>query len=723
MISIKNLTKVKDSKKIIDNLSVNFPSRKITFITGKSGSGKTTLLNMISKIEKPDSGEIDYTIDSQIVNIDNKTIENNIDIMFQNINLLEDHSGIDNLKLALQGRNLYIPEAEIIKKAKLVNLDKETLKRPIKNLSGGEKQRIALLRAILRGSTFLLCDEPTGNLDEENAHDLLKLISTLAKDKTVLIVSHDLSLAKEFGDYIYYLQENKLIENSSKISSNTLSSSEKPTISRANLNFKLRNLFKFSFVSLKSKWAQFLLVLLFMITCVLSVGLSINISNINKITVSKNLKKTNWDLYYARKKDKTALYPNEIEELYKTNDFKHIAKTYLPGDALGNLTIQYESNKIDFFGSELQGIDNSNFMKDRLLNDTKIDLSDPFSIIISKKFVEKLKINNPIGKKISLTFNDFFDSPKHEFTIKGINPSNAIDEPDKMFINREVLKQIYDSEKVRTRYFLTFYSNEFVGNFEFGELILENNVKIIDGSLTKLPNEILISSALNNEIKNSWKQSEILLEHYFGKYKVKVAGIFESNEKLIATSQENYNFFNVAPVYNVVIYSDNQNFVSDHKSLTNTLELQRKVGEVFSSIIEQNLNNLSLIKNLSIAIFVFSIFALLVIFKILSDNKRKDLGIFKILNYKFKDIMVYFCVPFLTLIFVSLILTVALFYPMENLILSALKGFEDLQTTFKDSLINYLFVWGLISIVSFSIYSIFLTRIFLIKNYDLFKSN
>ncbi|WP_158529773.1 ATP-binding cassette domain-containing protein, partial [Mycoplasmoides gallisepticum] len=102
---------------------------------------------------------------------------------------------------------------EIIKVINELGIKEIQLNEKVKNLSGGEKQRIAIARAILRKSEFILADEPTGNLDTKNSENIFKIFSSLSKKRTIIVVSHDLEAAKKYGDYIYDLKNNELLEN------------------------------------------------------------------------------------------------------------------------------------------------------------------------------------------------------------------------------------------------------------------------------------------------------------------------------------------------------------------------------------------------------------------------------------------------------------------------------------------------------------------------------
>lgn len=172
MIELKNVCKNFEQKEIFKDFSDKFNPGEITVIMGPSGCGKSTLLNMIGGLEKKNSGEI--LIDNKSIEKykDNTIFRDKISYLFQNFALIETKTILDNLKIAL-GKNLDLNQVKLLMKELNLNLDIKTL---VYMLSGGEQQRVSMLRILLKDNPIILADEPTGSLDQVNRDIILDLL-------------------------------------------------------------------------------------------------------------------------------------------------------------------------------------------------------------------------------------------------------------------------------------------------------------------------------------------------------------------------------------------------------------------------------------------------------------------------------------------------------------------------------------------------------------------
>ena len=188
MIQLKNVSKSFKDIYILKNINLTIKEKAFVVIKGKSGQGKSTLLNILGLLEAPTEGQIIYknqsiASKSQI----RKFKKEDIAYIYQNYGLLENKTVLANLMLPLGISKKDMPK--IIEIIQSVGLPKEILKRKVHTCSGGEQQRIAIARAILKNPTVIFADEPTGNLDEKNAHDVINIFQYLNRQGVTIIMA------------------------------------------------------------------------------------------------------------------------------------------------------------------------------------------------------------------------------------------------------------------------------------------------------------------------------------------------------------------------------------------------------------------------------------------------------------------------------------------------------------------------------------------------------
>ncbi|MEG1608851.1 MAG: ABC transporter ATP-binding protein, partial [Clostridia bacterium] len=217
MLQLKRITKVYKTKKgvsqlALDEVELNFGDTGLYFIVGPSGCGKSTLMNIIGGMDSFTSGEflIDGKSSAAFKPRDFDNYRNKkIGVVFQNFNLLKDLNIKDNIKLSMQLQNKKISDAEIAASIASVGLPGVEKRKPTQ-LSGGQQQRIAIARALIKNPEIILADEPTGNLDQINSVQIFDLLKQLAKDKLVIVVTHNLQLAKKYADTLIIMQDGKV---------------------------------------------------------------------------------------------------------------------------------------------------------------------------------------------------------------------------------------------------------------------------------------------------------------------------------------------------------------------------------------------------------------------------------------------------------------------------------------------------------------------------------
>lgn len=199
MLQLKNISFAYGEHKLFSNFSLTVNDGDFIAIVGKSGSGKSTLLNIMALLEPVQAGKI--LINGRIYSSERQKLlyhRHKLSFLWQNYALIDGLSVEENLALARRYANSPANLAHDVDTAlTLVNLPLEVKWQKVYELSGGEQQRVALARLLLKDAEFILADEPTGNLDRENSEIVFRILQLLNEQgKTIIMVTHDLSLAR-----------------------------------------------------------------------------------------------------------------------------------------------------------------------------------------------------------------------------------------------------------------------------------------------------------------------------------------------------------------------------------------------------------------------------------------------------------------------------------------------------------------------------------------------
>ena len=271
-ISFTNVSKFFETgnqqRDIVTDCSFSLPTIGLVSLLGKSGCGKTTILNIIAGLENVNKGRV--TIGNTEISSMNERRKTdfrreNISYVFQNCNLIDDMTVYENIDMYLSIKGKHKPKSEIEKKLKEFNLSNAITQKTI-TLSGGEKQRVSLICALLADSKIILLDEPTGALDEASSALVMKDIVAISKNVLVIMVSHNRVLIESFSDIILELKDQK-------VSTIRRIESARPIIKReikaAGSSFKLKLLHRFLKLSVPSNVIT-MLVTSFAFLCLLT---------------------------------------------------------------------------------------------------------------------------------------------------------------------------------------------------------------------------------------------------------------------------------------------------------------------------------------------------------------------------------------------------------------------------------------------------------------------
>lgn len=194
--NIEYVYKSQKDRKVLGDISVRFKEKKFYAIIGASGAGKTTLLSLLAGLDSPTGGAVLYEGEDILTKGLNYHRKNHVSLVFQEYNLIDYLTTEENVRLGGTDK-----PGELLTK---VNIPQEAWKRNVMKLSGGQQQRVAIARALASNAKVLLADEPTGNLDEQTAEGIIKLLRQTAHElgKCVIVVTHSKYLANEADEIV-----------------------------------------------------------------------------------------------------------------------------------------------------------------------------------------------------------------------------------------------------------------------------------------------------------------------------------------------------------------------------------------------------------------------------------------------------------------------------------------------------------------------------------------
>jgi len=630
MIFANNLRKNYGTLEVINDTTLKLPKKGMVAFLGESGSGKTTLVNVLGGLDSYKSGSISYD-DTKFLKYQMDKVDtyrrNHFGYIFQNYNILEDKTVYENLLLALHIIGIY-DETECEKRIKnaleAVGLYKFR-KKLAGALSGGQMQRVSIARALVKHNDVIIADEPTGNLDSDSTRQITRILKKLSINSLIILVTHDISLANTYADYIYHIKDGKI----SDYKENNLKDNEKednftyddsfyePIIKKDRAKFGLLlkeefcNFFKDKVKGKIFKFAFFLIGIIFMVINVLVT--TNNPNKINDIAARNDV--------YTLKISSFQTKENIYSELARVYDLGYIDDIYSNNQS-GSLKIKMgvsTSIKLDY-----SNVYNQTLIKDSLIIGKRPENTN--EVVITSKMADELtkskyyrSYDEIIGLKLFLNES-----------IVGIAKN------DQAYIYK--LNQTYNSAN--------YYYNSGIYNFEIYDDSLQ-----IEGNKPKSLNDIVVSSQFL--INKGLKVGQTLNNGD------KICGSFDNRKEIVYGLSDR-----------IFIQSiESEEVDCTINDLTRLKGYQTfEVTNKYENIYENNLDNYNQSKyiNLTIEIILIIICAIYLIFtmksKMLHDiyeiGVRRELGqkrISIILNYILKS-------------FVTLTLTIIIGYILSTLI-------------------------------------------------------
>ena len=536
MIELKNITKIYKSKKgekvtALNDISLTFDNKGMTFILGKSGSGKSTLLNVIGGLDKYDSGDMIILGKSskEFKQSDFDCYRNTyVGFVFQEFNVFEDFALYINIMLSLHLQQKEINEEEIDKLLKKLDLF-EIKKRKINELSGGQKQRVAIARALIKKPKIILADEPTGNLDSKTGKQVMELLKEISKETLVIVVSHDEKSATQYGDRVITIKDGKIDNDTQKNKKYTNIKNDYKII---NSNLPFKTSFKLGIKSLTHKKIKLFFAIILTSFTLVFLGCTNTLLNFNEAKEHAKLLKDNKDQFVQiEKRHYTDNLP--IQLVMDDDTMKKITDKYGKGydvykyyeDEIGFLDIfsilhisgsvnEVEENYVSIVPtSDISKIAKGKLIGRNATSSNEIVISKEIADLIVKQGIEVHELVGNISHTFKPKTIDEILNTKYTYYFGSLGSVKIVGIFE------------YDMKKVSNLYRDTIYvSNDFINNLKTPNtstlnISFDSNISISDYqkpydndiSVLFLKSDIVYFDGNNFVKRNSLKENEVVL--------------------------------------------------------------------------------------------------------------------------------------------------------------------------------------------------------------------
>ena len=359
MLEVKNISKIYDTgdfkQTALDNVSIKFRKCEFVSILGPSGSGKTTLLNIIGGLDEYTDGDliINDVSTKKYNDRDWDTYRNHsVGFVFQNYNLIPHQSLLSNVELALtlSGVSKNARKKRAIEALDKVGLIDHIHKRP-NQLSGGQMQRVAIARALVNNPDILLADEPTGALDSKTSVQIMDLLKEVAKDRLVIMVTHNSELANEYSNRIIELKDGKITNDTNPVDEESKEVKSKGRSRKTNMSFTTA--LSLSLNNLMTKKGRTILTSFAGSIGIIGIALILSLSNGIQLYIDKTEKETlsSYPLIIKKENVDMSTLIQSMSNTTKDDEYKEdeVKSINILGDMFTTLSKEVKRNDIKSF--------------------------------------------------------------------------------------------------------------------------------------------------------------------------------------------------------------------------------------------------------------------------------------------------------------------------------------------------------------------------------------
>lgn len=599
MLKLQNVSKFYYNKGIIASgftkVNLELKIGEFVAITGESGSGKSTLLNVISGLDSYEEGEM-YINGAETSHYSEKEFEDYrrkyIANIFQSFNLINSYTVYQNVELVLllngyKKHEIKNKILDIINQVGLTNF-KNT---KVSKLSGGQKQRVAIARAMVKDTPIIVADEPTGNLDSESAKEVIQILKKVAKNKLVVIVTHNIEQIEPYATKIIKMHDGRIVQNTEI---NKITEEIQIQESKYN-NINIFNKYRLGIRNTFNIIPKFLLlfaVFFFMSSAILAEYASFQMSE--KETSNHGYSMGFTDISENRilinKKDRTHFTNEEYEKIKQLPNTDYIVEDDIFID--GSMSIA--KNDISFYGN-MQDINN---FKGNLDLGKMPESEDEIILKINKEhFYIKNRLDEILNKTFSIQksrqLNSYTNESIKNVTIVGIQMyENELTYNAKFYVSKNILNELRSNMNQNYSKLKILLNNKHYDqyrvepneNVESGTAIVDDefkyqykNYKIKGQPLNIYVSNIYYKEELNLTISNTYTKSNFK--------KITKLDNYNSNRYTIYINTEDYNKLYNKPSYQSSVY------VKDKETINQTMLELEKLGINPKKITDFKINN------------------------------------------------------------------------------------------------------------------------------------
>lgn len=704
MLKTQNITKeYQKDKPILKNINIIFRKNEFVSILGESGSGKSTFLNILGCLDTKYQGELflnNKNITKRNKKYYDKLHNKKIGFVFQNYNLIDNYSVYKNIEIVLligKKKNKKEQIHKILTKIGLLNKKNEL----VKNLSGGEKQRIAIARALINDPDIILLDEPTGALDSKTSIEIMNLIKELSQNKLVIMVTHNEYIAKHYSTRIITIKDGEFISDTNPC----IKEKTEEEQNKNKVGLSLINSLRISIKNLKLKPIRNILTILGFSISLIGILLVFSISSgfTNQIDLLKQNTLNNYPIVINSKVENKEKNDNVIKK-YKTKNINNIDNNiieYISKINTNNLlgityNYEYKFNVISKNNNIYKYSNNLPFIA--IPNDNEY-LEKNYKVITGKlpenenEILIKLDNNNYINEELI----NLFDIENETITteellnkeIKIVLNNNLYQKNNETYIANSIDENLYNKQDNITLKVVGIIKSK--DELEFNTLINE------EGGAIYYKND-LIKKVITINKKSEIVKNQIEKDYnIFTKEKINME---QKKELLNSLGQEEYPF---------LIYIYPKNYESKEKIINYLKNFDYKKYNIeYTDLSEELINNFkTIILSITTILMIFSLISLIVTLVLISIitytsilERKKEIGIFKSIGARNKDIKNIFTNENIIISLISSFIAVLLIKISLNIInkfLYSLTELKDLMILSNDKIIIVFIISILIS--------------------------